>query len=118
VDVVCTASDFAPGRVQATATAEQAAVVRVPLVRRSPQGGAGFTLDAYLGGARVASVAEGGPAGVAGLRPGDAILAVDGTATSLLGPSGTMALVESHPPGTAVELTLERGKLSVMMGGR
>lgn len=45
-------------------------------------GGIGVTLDVSSGELRIASVSPGGPAAVAGLRPGDRIVAIDRQATA------------------------------------
>ena len=58
-------------------------------------------------GARIAEVAPGGPAGVAGIRPGDLIVHVDGVA---VGPEAPfLNLLLKHQPGETITLGLLRG---------
>src|SRR5262249_59336533 len=52
-------------------------------------------------------VVGGGPAARAGVRPGDALLAVDGTEAGAL-TSGRLAELVRGQPGTAVRLRLDR----------
>jgi S1-C subfamily serine protease len=58
-------------------------------------------------GAVVADVAEGSVAAAAGIRPGDAIVALDGAAVPH--PRRLAGLVGIYPEGQEVELTVERG---------
>jgi S1-C subfamily serine protease len=55
----------------------------------------------------VADVAEGSVAAAAGIRPGDAIVALDGAAVP--NPRRLAGLVGIYPEGQEVELTVERG---------
>ena len=59
------------------------------------------------GGATVGSVTAGGAAAAAGLRAGDVITAVDGTAVA--DADALAAAVAGHQPGETVRLTLRRG---------
>ena len=64
------------------------------------------TTDAAGGGARVASVVEGGPAARAGLRAGDVLRSLDGDEVE---DSGSLSsLVGDHRPGDEVTLTVTR----------
>ena len=64
------------------------------------------TTDATGGGARVASVVEGGPASEAGLRAGDLLRSLDGKEIEDSGSLST--LVGEHAPGDEVTLTVTR----------
>jgi carboxyl-terminal processing protease len=55
----------------------------------------------------IMSLVDGAPAQAAGVRPGDVVVAVDGTDTRTL-PSNRMAELIRGTPGTAVELRLDR----------
>ena len=57
-------------------------------------------------GAVVTSVAASGPAAVAGLRPGDLILSVNGYAVG--GMAEVMAIVHSHWPGDRLRFAVQR----------
>ncbi len=57
-------------------------------------------------GVQVAGVASGGPAARAGVQPGDAIVALDGTAVA--GPDALAAAVATHKPGETVKVTIVR----------
>ena len=65
------------------------------------------TADATGGGARVASVVDGGPAADAGLRAGDVLKAVDGHEVE--DSSSLSTLVGEHSPGDEVTVTITRG---------
>jgi putative serine protease PepD len=67
----------------------------------------GVQLSADTGGARVATVTSGGAADDAGVRKGDVITAVDGTAVD--GAEALSAAVDAHGPGEQVRLTVRRG---------
>jgi putative serine protease PepD len=62
------------------------------------------------GGATVGARTAGGAAATAGVRSGDVITAVDGTAVT--GADGLAAAVAAHRPGDTVRLTLRRGGAS------
>ena len=65
------------------------------------------TGDGTTNGATLSSVASGGPAEQAGLRAGDVITAIGGTA---IGDSTDLvAAIASHQPGDEVKLTVKRG---------
>ena len=64
------------------------------------------TTDAQGGGARVASVVDGGPAAQAGLRAGDLLRSVDGHEVE--DSSNLSTLVGEHSPGDEVTLTVTR----------
>jgi putative serine protease PepD len=65
------------------------------------------TGDGTTNGAALSSVASGGPAEQAGLRAGDVITAIGGTA---IGDSTDLvAAIASHHPGDEVKLTVKRG---------
>jgi S1-C subfamily serine protease len=64
-------------------------------------------------GALVQSVAAGTPAAAAGLRAGDLITAVDGTAVR--GPSGFVAAIAAHNPGDRITLKVQRGSATVTL---
>ena len=71
-------------------------------------------------GASVGSVVSGGPADQAGLKAGDVITAVNGTAVST--PSALAQQIQSHQPGDHVTITYTRGgtsaQASVTLGNR
>lgn len=70
-------------------------------------GGIGVSLDLAADAFRVTKVAPGGPADLAGVRPGDSIVAVDGKATA--GRSQSDVVHELRGPVlSAVEVTFER----------
>jgi hypothetical protein len=69
--------------------------------------GVGLVLDGRGGVVRVAQVNEGGPAERAGVQVADAVLAVDGVATSQLPLDQTVARIRG-PSGTPVQLLVER----------
>ena len=65
------------------------------------------TGDSATNGATLSSVASGGPAEQAGLRAGDVVTAIGGTA---IGDStGLVAAIASHQPGDEVKFTVKRG---------
>ena len=79
------------------------------------------TTDATTGtGAVVADVVAGGPAAAAGLRAGDAVVAIDDAKVSQ--PDDVVAAVSSLKPGRAVKLTVRRAgderSISVTLGTR
>ncbi len=77
--------------------------------RRVGQVGLGLRLAAGRGREVVlATTLPGGPAAAAGLRPGDRVLAVDGTPVTAEDLVGAAALLEG-PAGTEVVLRLQRG---------
>ena len=59
------------------------------------------------GGVSVAAIAAGGAADRAGVRPGDVIVAMDGTTTKTV--NALVAQLGKRKPGDMVELTIERG---------
>ncbi|MFN8624090.1 MAG: S41 family peptidase [Chloroflexota bacterium] len=67
--------------------------------------GIGVTVDARNGSPTIVSVLEGSPASRAGLRPGDAIIAVDGQRTDRSGTSRLVELVRGEV-GTTVKLRI------------
>jgi putative serine protease PepD len=85
---------------------------------------AGATVrHAYLGvatggadttGVGVQNVTNGGPADQAGLRPGDVITALEGTAVK--GSNDLVAAIASHQPGDRVKLTVRRGSNLLTIG--
>jgi putative serine protease PepD len=76
--------------------------------------------DASGGGAQVGSLSSGSAAGKAGVRSGDTITGVDGTAVA--GADALAAIVASHQPGDTIRLSLRRdGKTreaTVTLGSR
>jgi putative serine protease PepD len=73
---------------------------------------------ASTAGAAVGSVSSGSPAASAGVRAGDTVVAVDGTAVN--GSGDLVAAIAAHKPGDKVTLTVHRGsrtlKLDVTLG--
>src|SRR3954470_14775790 len=77
----------------------------------------GTVQHAYLGvqlgdapsgaGAQVGEVTRGGPASDAGLRSGDVVTAVDGSAVT--GSDDLVGAVQAHAPGDSLTLTIRRG---------
>jgi putative serine protease PepD len=55
----------------------------------------------------VHTVTAGGPAAKAGIKDGDVITAIDGTATE--GSDAVIAMIRSHQPGQKVTVTIQRG---------
>jgi S1-C subfamily serine protease len=72
--------------------------------------GATATADAP-GGVAVGAVAAGGPAALAGVRPGDVVEAVDGAAVHSAAELDTLLYPET--PGCTVDLTIGRGPLTL-----
>lgn len=70
--------------------------------------------------ATLQDVSSGGPAAKAGLRTGDAVIAIDGEAVS--GADSLVAQIRERQPGAAVELTVVRGgqtqKITLTLGTR
>jgi putative serine protease PepD len=64
-------------------------------------------------GAQVTTVASGSPAAAAGLKTGDLITALDGTA--VIGPSQLVADLAALKPGEKVTLTVKRGSASARL---
>jgi putative serine protease PepD len=60
--------------------------------------------DGSGGGAQVGAVTSGSPAAAAGVRTGDVVTAVDGTAVT--GADDVVSAVQSHSPGDAMTLTV------------
>jgi carboxyl-terminal processing protease len=86
--------------------------------------GIGVVVDSRSGTPLVVSVIDGAPASRAGMRAGDLILSVDGTATNrqtvqqivqeVRGPAGTtVKLRVRHRDGTEADLTIERADIKV-----
>ena len=65
------------------------------------------TGDSSTTGATLSSVASGGPAEQAGLRPGDVVTALGGTAIS--DSTDLVAAIATHQPGDEVKVTVKRG---------
>jgi putative serine protease PepD len=66
--------------------------------------------DSSSGGVKLAAVTAGGAAAAAGLKAGDVITAIDGTA---VGDADVLAsLIASHQPGDHVKVTYRRGSAS------
>lgn len=63
------------------------------------------------GGVRLVSVVADGPADLAGLRPGDVVVRLDGQ--QLTGPADLVALVRKHSPGAVVTVAYRRGGAEV-----
>jgi putative serine protease PepD len=78
-----------------------------------PYLGAGTAQATNLQGALVQSVAAGSPAATAGLRPGDLITAINGTAVP--GPNRFVAVVDALPPGGKITLAVRRGPTSLTL---
>lgn len=57
----------------------------------------------------VTSVRDDGPAATAGMRAGDAIVALDGRPIDQLSKGGVLHWIASHPVGAAVGITVRRG---------
>jgi hypothetical protein len=70
---------------------------------------AGLELDAHSLAPRVADVLPGGPAAVAGLRPGDLIQAIDGVPVGAGGRLAAAARLAGREAGSSVALTTTRG---------
>jgi putative serine protease PepD len=64
-------------------------------------------------GALVQEVAAESPAALAGLRAGDLVTAIDGTAVR--GPSGFVAAIAAHHPGERVALTVQRNSRTLTL---
>jgi S1-C subfamily serine protease len=69
--------------------------------------GASTTQALEADGALVVEVSADSPAASAGLRAGDLVTAIDGTAVR--GPSGFVAAIAARKPGEKVRLTIQRG---------
>lgn len=84
--------------------------VTVPVVRRTRAvpSSIGASVDWSLRTAKLAAVEDSGPAARAGLRPGDVIVAVDGTPVDRLSLSGVWTLVLDRDPGERVSLIVSR----------
>lgn len=71
-------------------------------------------------GAAIGAVDAGGPAALAGLRPGDVVQRVDAVPVTSLG--ALLAVVSTHSPGQTVTLQVRRGHqrrtLTVVLGSR
>lgn len=71
-------------------------------------------------GAAVGAVDRGGPAALAGLRPGDVVQKVDAVPVGSIG--ALLAVVSTHSPGQTVSLQVRRGHerrtLTVVLGSR
>ena len=74
---------------------------------RGEYGGVGIIIDYRESEVIITEVMPGGPAGQAGLQPGDRIVSVDGTAVSEQRPRRAIPLLRGSP-GTSVEVSLER----------
>jgi carboxyl-terminal processing protease len=70
-------------------------------------GGVGLTLDVSGAAVRVASVMPGGPAELAGIRPGDRIVAIDGIATAGRPETDVVRQLRGPVPST-VEVSVSR----------
>ena len=108
---------YSDARVRVELPPGGAATVALSLVRL-PEGLAGTlpgalphygaALDPDGDGGRFRSVAEGGPAFRAGLRAGDAVIAVDRRPVQALTPSAVAALLLDHAGSEAIALEIER----------
>lgn len=77
-------------------------------VRLAYLGVSGTTADDEHAGAYVVSVVKDGPAALAGVKPGDAILRVDNLAVHSIGQ--VIAVVRARSPGQSLTLELRRGR--------
>ncbi len=84
------------------------AEARAARERRVGQSGLGLRVAAQGSGLAIVEVTPGGPAALAGVRRGDALLAVDGRALGPRDPGLAATLLEG-PEGSEVQLTLSRG---------
>ena len=73
---------------------------------------AGMWINASADGYVVTEVSSGGPAARAGLKVGDVITTLNGSAVRTEGLSDARVLLRSEPPGTKVELSLKRAGAS------
>ena len=123
-DVVGVVDQIATGGSNVDSSTGVGFAVPIDVVKRElPQLERGVRVThAYLGiataqgtsqGARVASVDPAGPASAAGLRVGDRLTAIDGTAVR--GPNGFVAAVAAHRPGDHITLTVQRGATSLTL---
>jgi putative serine protease PepD len=67
----------------------------------------GLQLSDGTGGAQVGSVTSGSPAATAGIKTGDMVTAIDGTAVT--GADDVVGIVQSHKPGDTITLTVRNG---------
>ena len=88
--------------------AGQRATIRIRAVPRyeGPKGDDGIGFGADYVNPVVAAVED--PAAVAGVRPGDVIVAVDGVEVSDMDRMAVAKLIGRHPPGSIVRLTIRR----------
>ena len=67
----------------------------------------GVSTNDVAAGALVRGVAAGGPAEAGGIKPGDVIVAIDGTRVT--GANDLVAALAAHEPGDKVTVTVQRG---------
>jgi putative serine protease PepD len=107
--VTCFAVGHTTGSAVVSVEAGSTTTVEVALVALRPVADPGFTLDLWSVPARILEVVDGGPAALAGLRPGDVITAVGGAPVAGLDRMAVGMLIAGHPAGTVVEVTTSRG---------
>jgi carboxyl-terminal processing protease len=74
--------------------------------------GVGVTVDSARGGLRVVRVFEKSPARAVGIKPGDVIVAANGTKLAGKGRDAASSLIRGEP-GTRVTLSIRRGKATL-----
>lgn len=94
-------SDVAAGSVTAV-------VVPVVRIQTNAPGDIGLEVAPDTRPPRVTKIAPGSPADAAGLQPGDRIMRISGVPTANLGSAGMMALLRQRPPGTSIDLVIQR----------
>jgi len=97
-----------------TTAADQEVDAEIRVVQpRTPRPGIGKLIGVQFSrsllGARLAAVVPKGPADRAGLRAGDALLAIDGRSVDPLTQDGIILLIYDRPVGDVASLTVARG---------
>jgi protocatechuate 3,4-dioxygenase beta subunit len=102
---------------QVNVIAGQTVHVDLAASARSPirHGHAGLAFEDQFGLAMVASVEPGGPADRAGIAVGDVLLKIDDKASDSGDGRGALWMLEQHPAGTSVRLTVERGESQLVL---
>ncbi len=116
IEVICVGKG-ALAMSQVNVIAGQTVHVDLAASARSPsrRGHAGLAFEDQFGLAMVASVEPGGPADRAGIAVGDVLLKIDDKALDNGAGGAALWMLEEHPAGSSLQLTIERGENQLVL---
>lgn len=82
-------------------------------VKRTTPGDAGFRIKPLVLPLVVVDVTPNSSAATQGMKPGDLVTSIDGTAVQGLLPAGAMTLIGNHAPGSTVTVGIARGSTAL-----